>query len=64
MDGQPFVVVRQAVDPGLIQVIEQDIVPHLEQEVPGQPDPERLAAQPLLHRFTLNGEEPITAVAA
>ena len=29
MDGQPFFVVNQAVDPGLIQVIEQDIVPRL-----------------------------------
>jgi hypothetical protein len=53
MDGQPFFVVHQAVDPGLIQVIEQDIVPRLEREVPGQPDAERLAAQPLRHRFTL-----------
>ena len=41
MDGQPFFVVHQAVDPGLIQVIEQDIVPRLEREVPGQPDAER-----------------------
>ena len=53
MDGQPFFVVHQAVDPGLIQVLEQDIVPRLEREVPGQPDAEVLAAQPLRHRFTL-----------
>ena len=53
MDGQPFFVVNQAVDPGLIHVIEQDIVPRLEREVPGQPDPALLAAQPRLHRFTL-----------
>ena len=53
MDGQPFFVVNQAVDPGLIHVIEQDIVPRLEREVPGQPDPALLAAQPRWHRFTL-----------
>jgi transposase-like protein len=53
MDGQPFFVVNQAVDPGLIHVLEQHIVPRLEREVPGQPDTETLAAQPLLHRFTL-----------
>jgi hypothetical protein len=29
MDGQPFFVVNQVVDPGLIQVIEQEIVPRL-----------------------------------
>lgn len=53
MDGQPFFVVNQAVDPGLIQVLEQDIVPRLEREVPGQPSAETLEAQPRLHRFTL-----------
>lgn len=53
MDGQPFFVVNQAVDPGLIHVIEQDIVPRLLREVPGQPSAEALAAQPRLHRFTL-----------
>jgi hypothetical protein len=30
MDGQPFFVVNQVVDPGLIQVIEQEIVPRLD----------------------------------
>jgi len=53
LDGQPFFVVNQAVDPGLIKVIEQDIVPRLERDVPGQPSAETLAAQPLWHRFTL-----------
>ena len=49
MDGQPFFVVNQAVDPGLIQVIEQEIVPRLEQRLPA----EHLQADPRLHRFTL-----------
>jgi hypothetical protein len=30
MDGKPFFVVSQAVDPGLLQVLECDIVPRLE----------------------------------
>jgi hypothetical protein len=53
MDGQPFFVVNQVVDPGLIQVIEQQIVPQLDQRVPAQPDREQLQADPLRHRFTL-----------
>jgi len=53
LDGQPFLVVHQAIDPGLIKVIEQDILPHLEARVPGQPSAEDLQADPLRHRFTL-----------
>ena len=53
MDGQPFFVVNQAVDPGLIKVIEQDILPRLEAEVPEQPSEAVLEAEPLRHRFTL-----------
>jgi len=53
MDGQPFFVVNQVVDPGLIQVIEQQIVPQLEQRLSVQVDREALQADPLRHRFTL-----------
>jgi hypothetical protein len=53
MDGQPFFVVNQVVDPGLIQVIEREIVPRLEQRLPTHADPVHLQADPLLHRFTL-----------
>jgi hypothetical protein len=53
MDGQPFFVVNQAVDPGLIQVIEQEIVPRLDECVPAQTPPQSLQADPLRHRFTL-----------
>ena len=53
MDGQPFLVVSRAVDPGLLQVLEQEIIPRLERDVPQQHSPEALAADPLLHRFTL-----------
>ena len=37
MDGQPFFVINQAIDPGLIKVIEQDIVPQLEPLIPKPP---------------------------
>jgi hypothetical protein len=53
MDGQPFFVVNQAVDPGLIQVIEQEIVPRLEQRLPAPADVAPLPGDPLRHRFTL-----------
>jgi len=53
MDGQPFFVVNQAVDPGLIQVIEQEIVPRLEQRLPTRLSAEHLQGDPRRHRFTL-----------
>lgn len=53
MDGQPFFVVYQDIDPGLIQVLEQEILPRLDTEAPNQPSPEALKKDPLLHRFTL-----------
>lgn len=53
MDGQPFFMVSKAVDPGLIKVLEQDVVPRLEKEIPNQPTADALEADPLLHRFTL-----------
>ena len=53
MEGQPFFVVNQVVDPGLIQVVEQQIVPQLDERVPAQPQQALLDADPLRHRFTL-----------
>ena len=53
MDGQPFFVVNQVVDPGMIKVIENDILPRLDEDVPNQPDEAALSEKPLLHRFTL-----------
>jgi hypothetical protein len=53
MDGRPFFVVTRASDPGLIQVLEEAIVPRLKSEVPGQPTIEQLEAQQWLARFTL-----------
>ena len=53
MDGQPFFLLNQAVDPGLVQVLSDQIIARLLAEVPGQPCEQELQANPLLHRFTL-----------
>jgi len=53
MDGQPFFLVTQAADPGLIRVLEEQILPRLERDVPNQPTAEQLAEHPDMHRFTL-----------
>jgi hypothetical protein len=53
MDGKPFFVVHQPVDPGLLKVLEEEIVPRLEKEVPHQPTAEQLAADPKLDKFIL-----------
>lgn len=52
-DGQPFFFINKAVDPGLLQVLEHEIVPRLEKEVPAQPNDSQLETDPYLHRFTL-----------
>lgn len=53
MDGQPFFVVTRAVDPGLRKVLEEQIVPRLLEDVPGQPSQAELEANPRLARFTI-----------
>jgi prepilin-type processing-associated H-X9-DG protein len=53
MDGQPFFLLNQAVDPGMLQVVEHELVPRLERDIPNQPTPEQLAADAKSHRFTL-----------
>lgn len=53
MDGAPFFVVTQPVDPGLCTVLREQILPRLLEEVPSQPSAERLEADPHLHRFTV-----------
>jgi len=53
MDGQPFFAVTAAADPGLLQTLEEQIVPRLLSEVPGQPSKEELAADPWRARLTL-----------
>lgn len=53
MDGQPFFMVSQAVDPGLIQTIENVIVPSVEKTIPNQPSQEQLEKSRYMSRFTL-----------
>jgi hypothetical protein len=53
LDGQPFFCITQPIDPGLIITLENDIIPRLLDDIPGQPTAEALAADPYLHRFTL-----------
>ncbi len=51
--GCPFFVVERQIDPGMLEVLRKDIVPCLLNDVPRQPSPAALAADPLLHRFVL-----------
>jgi len=51
--GRPFFMVEKAIDPGLIKTLEEDIVPRLINEVPGQPSEQELAANDHLCRFLL-----------
>jgi hypothetical protein len=53
LDGKPFLRVNQAVDPGLIKVLLDEIIPKLKKEVPGQPTEEELTVNPYLHSFTV-----------
>lgn len=53
MGGQPFFYINKDVDPGMLSVIEKEIVPRLEKEVPAQPDLAQLNEDPYLHRFTI-----------
>lgn len=53
IDGQPFFKLNKAVDPGLIQVLKDEIIPKIKLMIPNQPSEEALAANPHLHKFTL-----------
>lgn len=53
MDGQPFFMINKAVDPGMIKVIENDILPQLEKTLPILVNAKDLATDSLLHKFTL-----------
>lgn len=52
-DGLPFFKVNVAVDPGMIKVLEDEIVPTLEKQVPNQPTEADLAADKYRMRFRL-----------
>ncbi len=51
--GQPFFYIEKPVDPGMLQTLENDIIPRLLKEVPEQPSEKQLEENPLLHRFVL-----------
>lgn len=53
MDGRPFFLINKEVDPGLIKVLEAEIIPRLEKDVPNQPTEQEIESNPLLHRFTV-----------
>lgn len=52
-DGLPFFKVNCAVDPGMIQVLEEEIIPALEERIPGQPSQSELQADARRMRFRL-----------
>jgi len=51
--GQPFFVVSEAINSGMIAQIKTSILPRLEKEVPNQPSAEALQQNPQLHRFMI-----------
>jgi hypothetical protein len=53
MDGQPFFMVNKAVDPGLLTVLEEEIVPRLEQDIQCQTSLLDPKEKNFLPRFTL-----------
>ncbi len=53
MDGQPFFVINKEIDPGLLQVLETEIVPRLEAEVPAQLPRIECQQSPYMHRFIM-----------
>lgn len=53
MDGRPFFLVNQAIDPGLLTVLDDNIVPRLLEEVPHQPSLFELEQDPHAFRFLL-----------
>ena len=53
MNGNPFFLIPKDVDPGLLSVLENEIVPRLEKSIPKQPTKDQLQNDPHLHRFVL-----------
>ena len=51
--GQPFFVVRTIVNPGMLEVLKNEIVPRLLNDVPNQPTEKMLLNNPYLHRFII-----------
>ena len=53
MDGRPFFVLSCPVDPGLLKMLGEQIVPRLKADAPNQPSVKELKADKLLSRFTI-----------
>ena len=51
--GQPFFSVERTIDHGILEAIENDVVPRLLSDVPGQPTQEQLEADPYRSRFLI-----------
>ena len=51
--GRPFFFVEKVSDPGLLNVLREDIVPRLLKDIPNQPSLEELKANPHLCRFVM-----------
>ena len=51
--GQPFFCINAPVNPGLLKMLQSEIVPRLEQDVPNQPSEMELESNPALFRFAL-----------
>lgn len=51
--GQPFFSIEKTIDPGMIEVLRQNIIPRLLRDIPNQPSVEELKTDPYLHRFIL-----------
>ena len=51
--GQPFFVISEVINSGMIEQIKTSILPRLEKEVPGQPTADELLQNPKLHKFMI-----------
>ena len=51
--GQPFFVVNKVVNTSMIEEIKNEIIPRLDQDVPNQPENEKLIENAFLHRYML-----------
>jgi hypothetical protein len=51
--GEPFFVVHKTINEGMIKVLQEDIIPRLNRDVPNQPTEPELAANDKLYRYML-----------
>jgi len=51
--GRPFFSIERPIDHGMLEAIENDVIPRLLKDVPGQPTQEQLEADPYRSRFLL-----------